>query len=145
MFVDYGSVPVAERNMLRFIFLDPQMRRAHDHWEGVARFVVSAFRHDVARAGAAAEVEALVDDLSRLSPEFKAMWRDDDEVHNHLEAVKQIRHPVLGRIAFEYSAFAVDARPDLSLLVYNPATPADAEKIAAMVRSTIAGNPTSAN
>jgi hypothetical protein len=42
---------------------------------------------------------------------------------------------VLGRIAFEYSAFAVDSRPDLSLLIYNPATPADAEKIAAMVRS----------
>jgi hypothetical protein len=42
---------------------------------------------------------------------------------------------VLGPIAFEYSAFAVDGRPDLSLLIYNPASPADAEKIATMVCS----------
>jgi transcriptional regulator with XRE-family HTH domain len=131
---DYGSVPPRERNVLRFIFLDPRTRAVHDNWESVARFVVSAFRVDAARAGAAAEVEPLVDELCRLSPEFKSMWRDN-EVLSHGEAVKHIRHPVLGRIAFEYSVFAVDGRPDLSLLVYNPASPADAEKITSMARS----------
>src|SRR5882757_3449705 len=39
---DYGSVPPKERNALRYIFLDPRTRAAHDNWEGVARFVVSA-------------------------------------------------------------------------------------------------------
>jgi hypothetical protein len=51
----------------------------------------------------------------------------------HGEAVKHIRHPVLGPIAFEFSVFAVDGRTDLSLLVYNPATPADAERIASLL------------
>ena len=134
MLFDYGAVPPRERNVLRFIFLDPRVRDVHYDWESVARFVVSAFRVDAARAGAAAEVEPLVDELCQLSPEFKAMWRDN-EVLSHGEAVKHIRHPVLGPIAFEYSAFAVDGRPDLSLLIYNPATPADAEKIGAMVSS----------
>ena len=78
--------------------------------------------------GAVAEVEPLVDELCRLSPEFKAMWRDND-VRSHGEGVKHIRHPILGPVAFEYSAFAVDGRPDLCMVVYNPATPADAEKI----------------
>jgi hypothetical protein len=94
----------------------------------VARHVVSAFRVDAARAGAAAEVEPLVDELCRLSPEFKALWQDND-LQGHAEAGKRIRHPVLGPIAFEYSAFAVDGRPDLNMVVYNPATPADMEKI----------------
>jgi transcriptional regulator with XRE-family HTH domain len=134
MLFDYGAVPPRERNVLRFMFLDPRVRDVHYDWESVARFVVSAFRVDAARAGAAAEVEPLVDELCQLSPEFKAMWRDN-EVLSHGEAVKHIRHPVLGPIAFEYSAFAVDGRPDLSLLIYNPATPADAEKIGAMVSS----------
>jgi hypothetical protein len=40
---------------------------------------------------------------------------------------------VLGRLAFEHSAFAVDGRPDLSMVVYNPATPADAENIRSMI------------
>jgi hypothetical protein len=89
---------------------------------------------DVAHAGAAAEVEPLVDELCRLSPEFEALWRDND-VRSFGEGVKHIRHPVLGPLAFEYSAFAVDGRPDLKLVVYNPATPADADKISSSVGS----------
>jgi transcriptional regulator with XRE-family HTH domain len=129
MLTDYGSLPPEKRNILRFIFLDPSVRAAQYDWDSVARYVVGAFRVDAARAGAAAEVEPLVDELCRLSPEFKALWRDND-VQSHGEAVKHIRHPVLGPIAFEYSAFAVDGRPDLTMVVYNPATPADAAKIA---------------
>ena len=125
---DYGSLPPKQRNILRFIFLDPSVRAAQYDWQSVARYVVGAFRVDAARAGAAAEVEPLVEELCRLSPEFKALWRDND-VQSHGEGVKRIRHPLLGPIAFEYSAFAVDGRPDLSMAIYNPVTPADAEKI----------------
>src|ERR1700761_9378939 len=133
MLTDYGALPPEERNILRFIFLDPRVRAAQYDWESVARFVVGAFRVDAARAGAAAEVEPLVEELSRLSPEFRAMWRDND-VRSHGEGVKQIRHPLLGPLAFEYSAFAVDGRPDLSMVVYNPATPADAAKIQSLIK-----------
>ena len=134
MLGDYDSLPPHQRNVLRIIFLDPRARAAQYDWESVARFVVSAFRVDAARAGAAAEVEPLVDELRRLSPEFAAMWRDND-VRSHHEGVKHIRHPVLGPLAFEYSAFAVDGRPDLSMVVYNPATPADADKISTLLKS----------
>jgi transcriptional regulator with XRE-family HTH domain len=128
MLTDYGALPPARRNILRYIFLDPKVRAAQHDWESVARFVVGAFRVDAARAGAAQEVEPLVDELCRLSPEFKALWQDND-VRSHGEAVKHMRHAVLGPLAFEYSAFAVDGRPDLSMVVYNPTTPQDAEKI----------------
>ena len=134
MLTDYGSLPPKQRNVLRFIFLDPAVRAAQSDWESVARHVVSAFRVSAARAGAATEVEPLVDELCRLSPEFKALWRDND-LRGHGEAVKHIRHRILGPIAFEYSAFAVDGRPDLNMVVYNPATPADMEKIRSMTGS----------
>jgi hypothetical protein len=114
------------------------VRAAQYDWESVARLVVGAFRVDAARAGAAAEVQPLVDELCRLSPEFKAMWRDND-VHSQGEGVKRIRHPVLGPIAFEYSAFAVDGRPDLSMVVYNPATAADGERIASLLEAGSSG------
>jgi transcriptional regulator with XRE-family HTH domain len=133
MLVDYGSLPPEQRNILRFIFLDPRARAAQYDWESVARFVLGAFRVDAARAGAAAEVEPLVEELCRLSPEFKAMWRDNDVPGHHSEAVKQIRHPVLGSLAFEFSTFAVDGRTDLAMVVYNPATPKDAARIKSLL------------
>jgi transcriptional regulator with XRE-family HTH domain len=133
MMTDYGSLPPEQRNVLRLMFLDPSARAAQYDWDSVARFVVSAFRVDATRAGASAEVEPLVEELCRLSPEFKAMWGDND-VRSPGEGVKHIRHPLLGRLAFEYSAFAVDGRSDLSLVVYNPVTPADAEKIASLMQ-----------
>src|SRR5580704_11746136 len=139
MLTDYGSLPPGQRNILRFIFLDPRVRAAQDDWESVARFVVSAFRVDAARAGAAADVEPLVDELCRLSPEFKTLWRDND-VRSHGEGVKHIRHPILGPFAFEYSAFAVDGRSDLNMVVYNPATPADKKRIAALLEARAAGD-----
>ncbi|MDB6103586.1 MAG: Helix-turn-helix protein, partial [Gammaproteobacteria bacterium] len=63
----------------------------------------------------------------------EAMWRDND-VRTYGEGVKHLRHPIAGPIAFEYSAFAVDGRPDLNLVIYNPATPADADRIRSLLK-----------
>jgi transcriptional regulator with XRE-family HTH domain len=133
MLIDYGSLPPEKRNILRFIFLDPRARAAQYDWESVARFALGTFRVDAARAGAAAEVEPLVDELCRLSPEFKAMWAENDVRSGRHEAVKHIRHPVLGPLAFEFSTFAVDGRTDLAMVIYNPATREDAERIKSLI------------
>jgi len=131
--MDYGSLEPEQRNMLRNIFLNPRARAVQYDWDSVARLALAAFRLDAARAGAAADVEALVEELSQRSPEFKQMWRDNDLPAGHADGVKHMKHPVLGPIAFEYSAFAVDGRPDLILAVYNPTTPEDADRIASLM------------
>jgi transcriptional regulator with XRE-family HTH domain len=131
---DYGALPAGQRNILRLMFGDPRVRAAQHDWDSISRFVVGAFRADAARAGAVSEVAQLVDELCRLSPEFAALWRDND-VHAHGEGVKHLRHPILGPLALEYSAFAVDGRPDLSMIVYNPATRSDADLIRSLVTS----------
>ncbi|GLQ52734.1 helix-turn-helix transcriptional regulator [Dyella flava] len=131
---DYAALPVERRNVLRLIFGDARVREHQVDWESVARFVVAAFRADAARAGASSEVEALVDELSRTSPEFAAMWRDHD-VRSYGEGTKHLRHSALGLISLEYSAFAVDGRPDLGMVVYNPASPEDADKVRLLIES----------
>ena len=130
---DYSKLPPGGRNILRLIFLDPRVREAQHDWEGLARFVVGAFRAGAARAGAVSEVTQLIDELCRASPEFKALWREND-VHVHGEGIKRLNHPKLGPIELEYSAFSVDGRPDLSMIVYNPVERALADRIRAMVK-----------
>ena len=128
LLTDYGALAPGQRNVLRLIFCDPAVRAAQHDWTDVARFVVAAFRADAVRAGATAEVTALVEELSRASAEFASMWRDND-VSQHGDGTKRLHHPVLGPVAFEYTTFAVEARPDLNMIVYNPATAADAALI----------------
>ena len=77
-------------------------------------------------------MEPLIEELSAASPEFAALWRDND-VRSHGEGVKRIRHPVLGSLEFEFSVFAVDGRPDLSLVVYNPIAQADLDRIRSLI------------
>ena len=131
---DYEALAPGQRNGLRLVFCNPRVRSAMPNWQRDARFVVAAFRADTARAGAASNVKALVEDLCRLSPEFAAMWRDNDVRTTYGEAAKHVRHPVAGLIRLEYSAFAVDGRPDLGMVIYNPATPADADRIRTLVK-----------
>ena len=131
---DYSKLPPGQRNILRLMFGNPQIRAAQHDWDNISRFVVSTFRADAARAGAVSEVSQLVDELCRLSPEFEALWREND-VAAHGEGVKRLHHPLLGQIELEYSAFSVDGRPDLGMLVYNPVTRSDAERIRSFITS----------
>lgn len=123
---DYGALAPEARNVLRMMFLNADVKARQFDWEHVARFVVATFRADATRIGATDEVEALVGELSRASPDFVRLWKEN-EVGAHGEGTKTLRHPTEGLLAFEYSAFAVDGRPDLAMVVYNPATDADAE------------------
>ncbi len=135
---DYAAIPPEQRNSLRLLFLDRERRAQLPNWESDARFVVAAFRADVARTGAASKVQPLIDDLSRRSPEFAAMWRDHDVRSSYGEKPKIMLRPRVGRIELEYSSFAVDGRPDLSMVVYTPITPADADKIRTLLTNPAA-------
>ena len=73
-----------------------------------------------------------MEELSRASSDFDALWRDN-EVVAHGEGLKRIRHPEAGLLELEFSAFAVDGRPELGMVVNNPASPADADRIRALV------------
>ncbi|MEO1969768.1 MAG: helix-turn-helix transcriptional regulator [Sphingomonadaceae bacterium] len=126
LLTDYGALPREERNILRLIFLQPKARRANRQWREIARAVVASFRADVARAGAGAEVERLVEELLARSPEFATWWREH-EVVSASEGIKRLSLANGKTIAFEFSSFTIDTRPDMAMIVYNPASAADAQ------------------
>jgi transcriptional regulator with XRE-family HTH domain len=133
LLTDYGAIPPERRNMLRILFTDPQMRDVFPDWQANARFVVAVFRAETARAGASKRAEKLVADLRRLSPDFAAMW-DDNDVRRYEGGVKHFNHPDGGSIALDHSAFAVDGQTGLTMMVFTAATPADAERVKLLIR-----------
>ncbi|WP_108461373.1 helix-turn-helix transcriptional regulator [Devosia naphthalenivorans] len=130
---DYGQLPPEQRNILRLMFGNSQIRAIQEDWESVARYVVGSFRADVARAGATEEITQLVDELCRTSPVFDRLWRDN-EIAAHHEGLKRLHHPDVGLLELEFSAFAVDGRPELGMVIYNPASSDDADRVRALVR-----------
>ncbi|TCM16532.1 helix-turn-helix protein [Novosphingobium sp. PhB165] len=132
---DYSTLPREGRNILRLMFSNERIQAAQDDWRTVARYVVGAFRADAARAGAGAEIAQLVEELSRQSPEFAALWRDN-EVVGHGDGVKRLSHHRIGPIELEFSTFAVEGRPDLTMMVYNPATAETADRMKRLIQET---------
>lgn len=125
---DYEAISKDERNILRRIFLDPNTRNALEDWESIARFLVATFRAETIRAGEDKRAAELIAELSNKSTEFVATWAEND-VRSTGEGIKKMRHPLVGPIAFEFSSFAVDGRPDLKLVTYNPAEKDDKKKM----------------
>ncbi len=132
---DYAAIPPDQRNALRLLFTDRSMRDAYPDWEANARFVVAVFRADTARAGASKRAEKLVADLCRISTEFGTMWHDNDVRLSYQDSTKHFNHPVGGAIALDYSAFAVDGQPSLTLMTLTPTTPTDADRVRLLVGS----------
>lgn len=129
---DYTLVPVAERNALRRLFGDPAMRAALPDWEENARFALGVFRLDVARAGNCPEAEAIVAELQATSADFRRLWAGN-EMLSHRVGLKRLQHPLAGPLALEASAFAVDGANGLTMIVFTPASAADARAIARLL------------
>ncbi len=123
---NYNNIPPERRNVLRMLFSGTR-----DHlpdWKSVARLIVGAVRRDIQRAGVTDETRALLDELTATSAEFREIWAEQD-VSAYGEGTKHLNHRVVGSLHLEYSTFDIDGRPDLALVIFNPATDADRAKI----------------
>jgi len=125
---DFGALPVQERNVLRRVFCDAGAQPMLPDLEQYARFVVSVFRMNVARAGGCPEADALVAELQTTSPHFRRLWAEND-VSNHEGGAKRIERPQVGVVTLRYSAFEVNGADGLTMVVLTPASPADADAV----------------
>lgn len=132
LLTDYAQLPERQRNVLRLVFAGSAVRAHEQDWRDLARALIGAFRADVARAGATDEVTQLVAELSQASAAFAALWQAN-EVGGHDEGVKRLHHPHLGPIELGFATFSVRSRPDLTMMVYTPAT----AEVATRVRNYI--------
>lgn len=126
---DYAALPGSDRNILRILFLDQHSREHLENWRHEAGLAVATFRLELARSGGGDDAAAvLIADLYDSSPDFAAMW-DQQDVGTLREGTKYLIHPLAGRLAMHYSSYSVDDLPGLGLVVYTPATHSDTQGI----------------
>ena len=73
-----------------------------------------------------------IDDMAAMNADEQPAVESRFDVADG-EGTKKLRGPGGELLELEYSSFAVDGRPDLSLVIYNPATAKDAERIRRLI------------
>lgn len=112
----FGRYANEERNLLWILFTDAVLREQLVDWENQALQMLSSFRRDYAYATQEADIQALVANLKKVSPEFKQWWRRHD-VDAPCQGTREMR--VDGKVTtFEHTSMTVDADRHLRLVVY---------------------------
>jgi transcriptional regulator with XRE-family HTH domain len=117
LYCDLLSDPVRPANNARFVFLDPRSQDFFVNWEGAANDIVAMLRSEAGRDPYDRALTDLVGELSTRSETFRTKWAAHN-VRFHRSGVKQLHHPVVGRLDLTYEAMQLPADPDLTLLAY---------------------------
>lgn len=112
----FDAHPPERRNMLWLLFTDPLLHQRFDCWEEQAPQMLSGFRRDFTRATQEADIHELVDELERVSPEFKTWWHQH-QVHAPCSGVRQLTIDARTE-AFEHTSLTIDEDRHLRLVVY---------------------------
>ena len=115
--IDWPSLPPADRNMLVFTFLHPQSRRRFAQWENEARALLGRFRVSYSRNTGDGQFEALLDRLLTESVEARRWW-PEHEVAPIGSGHKTMIHPELGVGCFEHLVFTIADAPDQKLVAF---------------------------
>lgn len=104
------------RNLLWLLFTDPSLFERFHAWEEQARLMLSNFRRDFSRAPQESDINELVDELEKVSPEFKNWWR----THNvYMPCDDVCKLMIDGKVElFEYTTLTIDDVQHLRLVVY---------------------------
>ena len=109
-----------QRNLLRYVFLEPSARALIPAWEDRARRLLAEFRADFARTFRDAEVKIFVETLRSESALFAEAW-DQQAVQIREGGPRLFNHPHDGLVSFTQHSFAPTERPDYKLVINTPA------------------------
>lgn len=116
MLFDFGAHAPERRNLLWQLFTSPVLRARLCDWDEQAARMLASFRRDYARAPQEGDIHALVVDLQKVSPEFKAAWRTQ-QVQAPCMAQQVLRVDGIAT-PYEHTSLTVDEDRHLRLLVY---------------------------
>jgi transcriptional regulator with XRE-family HTH domain len=105
-----------DRNLLRYMFLEPAARSLVVNWEERAARLLAEFRLEQGRHLDDAEMNALIAELTQRNDFFRAAW-DQQIVVGREGGVRTFTHPTRGLLCFEQVTFNLSSRPEFKLVM----------------------------
>ncbi len=119
LFGDLDAIPRAKRNHVWLTFMDPARRERFPDWERSYPLLVAKFRADSAHHLGDPAFEELIHALRQSSPAFCKAWKRHDVAQAGVGR-KELRHPLVGALAFEHAVFHPAEAPEQRLILYSP-------------------------
>ena len=116
LFVGWLDEGAEDRNILRYMFLNPRARTLVQGWEERARRLLAEFRLDQGRHLDDPEMNGMIADLKRRSPFFAAAW-DEHIVVGREGGARSFSHPTRGLLYYQQITFNLASRPEFKLVM----------------------------
>jgi transcriptional regulator with XRE-family HTH domain len=101
VFVDFGRVPGRDRNFVRLLFLDAEVRGRYADWRNIARTCVAFLRMAVAERPADPRLIEVAGELSVRDADFRTWWAERD-VSYQAFGTKSLQHPAAGPFTLDW-------------------------------------------
>ncbi|MET1089041.1 MAG: helix-turn-helix transcriptional regulator [Arthrobacter sp.] len=118
LFADFPALPPAERNLTRWLILDPAARELFRDWKMVAAEAAGALRLDVGRHPNDQQANQLVGELAVHSEQFRQWWAGHRVASRSAGSVR-LRHPAVGDLELNFENLALPDDPDQTLRLYS--------------------------
>jgi transcriptional regulator with XRE-family HTH domain len=126
-------------NLVRAVFLDPELRQSFHDWEGLARAAAARLRALVGPDVDDPRLVELVGELSVRSDEFRRLWGRHD-VDVSAPHVFGLNHPLVGPLELKPERFAIIGT-DAQVLVVQHAEPGSpSERALGLLAAIVAGD-----
>jgi transcriptional regulator with XRE-family HTH domain len=118
LFTDFPALPAAERNLTRWLILDPAARELFRDWKTVAAEAAGALRLDVGRHPNDAQANQLVGELAVNSEHFRQWWAGH-RVASRSAGTVRLHHPAVGDLELNFESLILPDDPDQTLRIYS--------------------------
>jgi hypothetical protein len=127
VFKDFATVPRPQRNFLRMLFLDPDVRGRYVEWEPLARLCVG-FVRGAAEATSETRLIQLIGELSLSDPDFRTWWAER-EVSYATFGTKTLTHPLTGPYDLDWQILRLPDDDQILMVMTAPPDTASPEAL----------------
>jgi len=116
LFTDWLGKPGADRNLLRYTFLDPHARTFIFDWPSRAQRLVAEFRGECRAVLDSPRIKRRVEELRRTSKEFESFWSTQNVLERE-GGERTFHHPKRGRVSLRQLTLSLSTSPAIKLFI----------------------------
>jgi hypothetical protein len=128
LLTDFPNRAPGDRNLLRWMLLDPVPRSLYADWAVVASEMVGVLQLEASSYPNDPAMAAFVGELATKSPEFRTWWSTPNPL-GRTAGRKRFVHPAVGEILIDWEAFIVPGPEGQTMFVNSPADGAAEESL----------------